>query len=144
MAEPRFKHRSVLLFLIQLVEPLLLNTVFCVVFSQYRILWEKKNPCILRQEVTFNSFRIVLCSEALSTVMTLTRAKPSHDSQTSAHSAGEHRFSCGSTDSMAEITLRHLLCFDKFASFTGGRMAEDSIRLTSDLLEVYSSLRHTT
>lgn len=45
---------------------------------------------------------------------------------------------------MAEIILRHLLCFDKFVSFTGGRMAEDSIRLTSDLLEVRSSLRHTT
>ena len=40
--------------------------------------------------------------------------------------------------------LRHLFYFDKFASFAGGRIAEDIIKVTNDLLEVHSSLRHTT
>lgn len=45
---------------------------------------------------------------------------------------------------MIGMTLRHLLYFDKFASFMGRRMAEDVIKDTNDLLQVYSSLRHTT
>lgn len=44
---------------------------------------------------------------------------------------------------MTEMTLRHLLCFDKFESFTGGRVSEDIIRAANDLLEIHFSLRHT-
>ena len=42
------------------------------------------------------------------------------------------------------VDSKALLYFNKFASFIGRRMAEDIIKDTNDLLEVYSSLRHTT
>lgn len=57
------------------------------------------------------------------------------------YSSGQHFLSCGIIDLITEMPLRHLLHFDKFASFTGGRIAEDTIRFTGDLLEVRSSLR---
>lgn len=128
--------RSQSLILTQCLEPLPLNTVF---FWHHRMWWEKENNLCLSSGSDCQFFQHILCTEALKSAVTLkrsfrsARAEPGPSQITGF--PGQRSFHWTTFSLLwkqwfdgRDDSIRHLLCFDTFASFTGGRIARTLLR----------------